>query len=541
MLYVKHKFTRFILANKDFILAAFGNGSVPITFPKVEKVKRKRVRATPIKITTRLWTRRIWGEKKEVLSLIARIILFLDSGSAREFSKRIQYFATDPYLIYYLRVAGYIFSTMFVPIFPATSHPIMKTALMILEAMKPYKKKRKLNPVCVYDTTSRKVNSLPSYNRYTFFHKFLTPTKRLLGKLQNDVVTKRWELAEEKSYTIDRRVNPGPNYSLQVATLDYITNKATRLKIDDLIYLVQFFSEKCYDTTDKDLIHVFINLNAILRARFKAKTIELNKRDCTCHAKCCGYLGNYPFLERAFHDEVVKIHMSTNICPTTRLSNEIDNTTSIKPKRCITAHNPGLSTCSADGATSLSRLALYKLDFTNKSGVMRYSQRVYTTNSVIFTDQLYRKVPTTATARVYGMCFSGKRSCHKMCSDVMSSSKQEKIGSPFTDLAAWWRCKDCRRVRIFEEDNHIMEGEEIHEGTCVKHIFHSYRSKKNTKTLEELVAGACRGCKASLMCRHAINGALRKPVLKKTFSLHLCKRLTVLLKIRKIVYQELTS
>lgn len=219
--------------------------------------------------------------------------------------------------------------------------------------------------------------------------------------------------------------------------------------------------------------------------------------------------------------------MSTVIDPISRLSLKIENTTSTKPKRCLYANNPGISTCSSGGATSLKRLSLYRLDTTNELGVIKYSHRLFVTNSMVFTDELYRKVPTTATSRVFGMCFSGSRKCHKMFTDVIMSSKQVSRKAPLSNVEAWWRCKDCQNLEKYNEWDHDFPAEKINIGSCIEEVF-----KRDSPT--ELVSSMCRGCRAAIMCRHILEG-LTNRLIRRPLSKHLRLRLAKVLEVQDAV------
>lgn len=287
MLSVKLRFLRFVLANRDlfteaeYALPGFSPEGVPSP--------------GAIDFRLRYWTSIVWSEK--FVRIISRIVMFLDCTGCRSFKSRLQFFMSHPPLIHAIRVTSHIFISMFVPNLPAASHPIVKACNWILEAFKPCKNSSNIHMTnFLHKKRVRHLNTVPSFTRYTFFHKFLTPTKRQISKKLNNLMTERWEMADDER-TCHLKVEPGPNYALQVATMDFCVNRATDLSITDLFRLVHFVSEKAEETNDKDILHLLIQLNSCLRSRFKVKTIELNLRDCTCQTKCCGMVGQYPLLD----------------------------------------------------------------------------------------------------------------------------------------------------------------------------------------------------------------------------------------------------
>jgi hypothetical protein len=236
------------------------------------------------------------------------------------------------------------------------------------------------------------INTLPSYSRYTFLHKFLTPMKRQFGETINDMMTERWLAAEELPNYLYYGVNPGPNYALQTAISEYAINKAVDLTVRDTIILLQYTAAfVSTDCRDVNLLHMFHSFRAMLNARFKTKVIEINEGDCTCHAKCMGEIGAYPVLKQ-FYTQAVRTHASTIISGISRLSHKIDNTTSQKPKRHLHSHAPTMATCSGDGASTLRLLSLYRLDKMGSGGRFLYTHRFYTSNSTVFTDEIYMRV-----------------------------------------------------------------------------------------------------------------------------------------------------
>ena len=138
----------------------------------------------------------------------------------------------------------------------------------------------------------------------------------------------------------------------------YMTDGTLKINIDEQNYLETAF--------DLDLLHIFKSLNLAIRGRVKNKVINFAYQDCVCHLKCNGMVGNYPFVEQ----EIIKIRNivgSTQVCGCCRLSHNIKNTTSVKPRKLIYANTSTISTCSQDGCAVTFLLRYFFVDMISKS------------------------------------------------------------------------------------------------------------------------------------------------------------------------------
>ena len=437
----------------------------------------------------------------------------------------------SPDYIYAMRCTAHVLSTMLTTDFTSNTHPITKCSDMIIQSVtKPGCGIMK--PLLKYNMNTgelEKVNTMPSGERHTFFHKILTPTKRLVGALQNNALTAKWIKSMDPLELTSRRINPDVNYAFRVARMEKNLNCAADLPIQDLITLVQLtmefvtghtiFLNPNVDSlnylptaTDADMIHFITVINTMVRARFKVKTLHLPHPDCLCHTKCTNLTGAFPKLEQYFYDTVVPIHLSTRICPCSRLSHNIENTTSAKPKKCLSSHNPSFTSCSQDGCSATKLLPLYKLQVTGPLK-LNYFQRMYSTQTVNVTAEIYRQSKSTATGRFFGPCFSGYRTCRKTLTDILPSRKERVRAAPFSQLEAWWRCTHCRFVPVYDRHRHDLFNESIHKDSCIDKI--AVAMLKTIKTSDlcsddgvtlHHMWDMCRGCRAAVMCRHFLTG-----------------------------------
>jgi hypothetical protein len=495
----------FCMANRGDIQRIYGSGALPLP-SDIKSTRRtaKRMSApgvAHIDLTAPDVLRTTWGRNWQSITFIKKLLLFVFRRP-----NRLLLMVTHRPLLYALRLLGFIFSRMFVPDNPAKKHPIFVAVRYIIAAL-DITHQRTIAPYLTEDGYPKAINTLPSYSRHTFLHKFLTPMKRQLGQLMNDTITDRWEAAATLPHYLDYVVNPGPNYALQTALSEYAINKAVDLDLRDLIILAQYVAE--YVSTncrDVNLLHIFYNLRTMLNARFQTKVIEVNERDCTCHAKCMGQIGGSDTLTRLY-TVMVRTHASTTVTAISRLSHKVDNTTSLKPKRYLHTHAPSIATCSGDGSSALRLISLYRLENIDSKGRFLYTHRFYTTNSIVFTDEIYRGALTTSTARIYGICFSGHRKCHKRLTTTIRSAKQQPRQAPLTDVISWYRCTRCASVNVYDESHHYGPHEAIHQKTCIDHFVTGVRDK--SITYEEAALRICDGCVASFMCRHMLQGLVK--------------------------------
>jgi hypothetical protein len=492
---------RYCLRHRDEIRRIYGLGALPLPSAtnRIRRVGDSKTRAV-IDLTAPQVLRTTWGRDWKSIMFIRKMLVFV----FRE-PKRLRAMVIDPQLLYALRLLGYIFTTMFVPDNPARKHPVVLAMRYLTMALNPVHR-RKIAPYITSNGCPKAINTLPSYSRYTFLHKFLTPMKRQLGESINNIITKRWIDADEVPRYLYCGVNPGPNYALQTALSEYAINKAVDLNLRDIVILLQYMSEFIStDCRDANLLHLFHNLRTILNARFQAKVIEINERDCTCHAKCMGMIGDNETLKQ-FYTTALRSRASTVVSAIGRLSHKVDNTTSQKPKRYLHSHAPTIATCSGDGASTLRLISLYRLEKVTgyNDGRFLYTHRFYSSNSTVFTDEIYRNLPTSSTARIYGMCFSGQRKCHKMLTDVVHSAKQVTRKAPLDDVCAWYRCRKCANVEHYDNSDHFGPHEAIHTDTCIDAIVAQVRYKKIS--YPEAALRMCDGCVASFMCHHMLDG-----------------------------------
>ena len=348
----------------------------------------------------------------------------------------------------------------------------------------------------------------------TYFHRRLTAVKHFLGALESNLVTERWKMANEYDscpgelrQLIVREVQPDVNFCWRTAVMDYILNCAGVLKVPDLLSMLYYFIESSKQSpTDLDLMHVLMTINTVTRSAFQHAVLELNPPGCLCHVKCNGLYGtNLEILEKAYFEQLIPLHVATQICPLSRLSLNIRNTTAVKPKKCINSNLPASASCSYDGASSIKHLKLYLLgNFTNM--FVPYSHRAYVTNSFAFTNNQN----SSSNARTLNMCIGGRRTCHRMVQGVVEASKQRSDNTPFTDLKKWWTCYACKNTQ-----------EWIHKGTCIEKAYEEYNGSQVV-----VVNKMCRGCKAAISCKHILDNFFSSNLRRVLFLLKARKQLT---------------
>lgn len=265
------------------------------------------------------------------------------------------------------------------------------------------------------------------------------------------------------------------------------------------------------------------------RARFQTKVVEVNPLQCTCHAKCSGLRNPaLPEFEQKFYETYVFARASTRITPISRVSMTVKNNTVHAPVRCISSAAPSMSSCTVDGSTQLKHLPLYTLEIVPSAGnLIYYAHRFYISNSNPITDQLYRGgCNSSATGQYCGLCYGGSRRCWKPLVGIIKSIKQHGLPAPFTNAKTWWQCVICQsRYPEFYPGYHNLFVSLLHENTCLSEVYalaKKWRSPE--RAVEQLGDQICRGCRASIICRHTLTGYLnymRKNSITKTFSLDL--------------------
>lgn len=302
----------------------------------------------------------------------------------------------------------------------------------------------------------------------------------------------------------------------------YITNGCKKFDLDKIN------ANLPCPVLDVDLLDVFMFLNASTRSKFFTKTLEVSYTDCTCHVKCMGKIGQSKILSDYFKNELLINNFSTRICGQCHLSHVIDNTTSGKPRKNISATNPAMTTCSMD-ACSVTMILRYLIYERTKNWLF-YGHRFYITKSSAVTDTIYRGQKSkcsSATGRTAGVCYGGRRTGLKLSQNLIFSSKQFGLTEHFSNRMYWWSCSGCK---LFfgdkpNKDNHYQYDcekhsffqEEIHKGTCLslfyntvvkKHQQEEEEKKDLKQTVKQCFYMVCEMCQIVALCRHSLNGLM---------------------------------
>ena len=399
---------------------------------------------------------------------------------------------------------------------PVSSHPLYRAALNWLNAARG----TPTNLPCKFP---------PAYSRA---QKFVIGIARATKNIINDRITRQWQDSAKVDYA---EINPDPDFSRRLARLDEIVSLACRASTLDLFRIVDAFFElvmsdyvpsKVLGNTAVDLDLVFLcqQLSIMVAARFKNKVVEVNERGCSCHAKCFG-LRVTPELEDAFYREHLEARAGTRISGVSRLSLTVSHTTAYRPRRQINPDNPSLSSVTLDSTTKTWLLPLYHLssfdDESEKS--FRYSHRFYLSNALPVVDAVHRpRIASTASGKYYGLCYGGSRTCWKAIQGGIGSARSRNPSAGgFAGECGWWRCRGCRDHPVYRKDSHLFPDPKHHNGTCVAHLMRLYEKAQAAAAAANADGSAgddmrvasfvpwhllCRGCRASLSCKHTLLG-----------------------------------
>ena len=531
----------FLLKEKDRVINIYGDARVSSIPGKNQDL-----------LCSARWVKRLWGKNRESIQFITELMIHLFTRK-RTTAKHVMYFKHSPYVIYSLRVASFCLRTVVCSeLLMGPSHPLWKCAKLVLCSFKTgniIANDRKSGFRALADTIklcqsggSNRFNMVQSAERVMYFKRYFTQNKRLIGTLNNNLITAKWLNAENPD-DVTRIVNPDVNYPVRLARCDHIINNATELSIEDLTTVIDLLALYITDgtrhlsqdvgslehppqATDADLLYIFNNLNTAGNSRFRTKMIEVNVRGCYCHTKCTGNTGLDPYIENYQYDVALKVHAANIVCGLCRINPAIVNTTSYKPRRYINSLSPSMNTCSIDGCASFKNAPLYTLDVADDGWTVRYSHKFYISNAGNVCNEVSTGVRESSNGRFTGICFGGKRTCIQKIVDEMPSAKEKRRTNPFTDYAHWWTCTYCGMLD-YEKEDKMYERRNI--GSCIEKVTHTsltmmrnagvYDVDEDTDismamTLE--VMTMCRGCRTAVMCHHFlpnhVNAMKRAPV-----------------------------
>jgi RNase P subunit RPR2 len=124
-----------------------------------------------------------------------------------------------------------------------------------------------------------------------------------------------------------------------------------------------------------------------------------------------------------------------------------------------------------------------------------------------------------------------------MFTDVILSAKQSVRKASLTDAVVWWRCTNCAKIKLYDPKEHMGPHEDIHDGTFVDTLFREIKYRHmNPIDAARLM---CRGCMASLMCRHAVLGFINRLRNIDNITGPHINILTILLRLRYAITQKL--
>lgn len=395
---------------------------------------------------------------------------------------------------------------------------------------------------------------------WNFIENYLIEKKKELATMRNIIsVGRHMEPVDDENF-IYRKVEPGPNYAKNVATMEYLLNTLPLLPTPHLFYILQLVSDYIQEYTplvkksmpaldfhhrcrDTDLCTLFNIVNRAARSRIYTKTVDPTFDKCTCHAKCTGGTGMDEDLEEYFYSTTVPVTLSTNICPLDRTSLSVKPKTKEKPRPLLCIENPKRVACSMDGCRAQTNLRYYQLDI-DEEGNFLYRHVFYASNSRPFSDPILTHNVASACTNYSGVCFSGSRKCLRTFIATVKSAKQQKGEvPPFTHLHKWFRCKGCteKQDKVFDVGDHMGLREWIHERSCLEKLYKSIKAGKVTD-VDEAAAHTCRGCVAASQCRHFLSGLMTrlKRVRGTRQEYYLAMDLAILERIRGALRKKMT-
>lgn len=436
--------------------------------------------------------------------------VFCHLAAAGDLTGNVGAWTLDPKCVHALRVTNYFLRTTWIPLSDA-SNPgsvINECGEFILLAMKAEnnssKEKKKMRELgtrltrIIHEQHSRH-KTLKSIYRWRFLSFYFTNCKTVVSKAINDLITERWKTGVEQ---IHRVVQPDVNYARRLATAELIVHRCTDMTTSQLLSFNDLLV-RCYKV-HPDLLMCSDNISLLTmvykmgRARLNTKLVEVNPRHCRCFAKCVGPIGLEKTLEPRIWQSFER-HAGILVCGLCRLAPLVHNTTVEKPRKTYSSITPEVESCSMDGSTSFKFVRLVVQDVRITSGGhvhVRYAHRFFTTNSVNVTDEVNLRPKRGTRARFYGMCYNGKRTCTKRFIVMFpsGSSEEGKNMLPFSNIAHWFRCKECQPL---DKDHGALYslGLNSHtsQSTCLRRFFTDVKFKK-----ERL----CRGCKIAATCAH---------------------------------------
>lgn len=384
----------------------------------------------------------------------------------------------------------------------------------------------------LYTSLKKRIDTIPSVERKSYFIKTHIYHKRMLGTVKNHLLTIRFELSQNENQ-LRRIIYPDVNFAFNVALIDIINNVIVNVNTLDLYPLLNIikayiFSEKenidytlptnqrIGRLTDANVIVLYESILSTLISRFKTKLIEVNEVGCFCNMKCIGFMigGKGNILENYFHEVIMKTQLSLMICGKCRLSFSVDNTASSKPKLSYVCTNPNVATCSSCGSASVKNIPLYLVN--HQGNKIIYSHRFYGTNTTSILDIIYSDISVNknheisrSSCKIYGVCFGGSRKCFNRYTQIVQYSDMKKDSTNKINLELF-KCSDCQTVKQFDQHNHTYIKEKIHERTCLEHVIQEIQKGVSP---DLLVNYMCSHCKICIMCRHTLNGLINNGIL----------------------------
>lgn len=540
--------THYLLTVRKDIIKVFGT-SRPFASPNSEHPETDKIHRPILYLHETKGVGLVWANRSGVIRVISTVGLILHPHvSEIELAEKTEEWRFNPHLIFAFRALGHYMRKTFINVDNIGSHHVItRCAELVLYSMSTVETSIKIRskqkiPKQILELEKRMAilvdpdrvkvcPALPYTGRYSFLHKVFTQiSKRVVGTCMNNLITYRFQQSSDERH-LHRNVEPDVNYGRRVATMDLLLNGVTEVDVDDLLILLERVinrldtSEKYAsisqlvnatggNVTDSELIHLATSLYEIGRSWLRTKLIEVNCPYCTCHVKCTGQTGLYPKLESAFYEKSAPLHLSTVVCGGCRLSPTIENTTAKKPRRSVNSRNPKLTICVLDNLSTFKHVPLYALRVVNKNTIM-YSHRFYATNSMNIMQEIFGQTPSAPGSRIYGVCYSGRRTCFKRFVDTLPSSRNSAGKLPYSQAHMWFRCADCKDLPIYDPSNYnyVPWSGVQHEYTCLlvvaKQAREHFRRVRNWDKAVSMSANVmCRGCRSAALCRHAVDGLL---------------------------------
>lgn len=388
-------------------------------------------------------------------------------------------------------------------------------------------------------------NILSSRDRRSFGHRFYTQHKKNANRNASNTVTERRIRAcdDPNAYTLHAKELPTDDYCPRLARYELFLTSLTFATVPQLLRIGELLDrvvERAPQAVhDLEFIQYESTLAQAGHARFRTRTLRLNEEGCTCRTKCFGPVGDRPRLERRLYDVQIRLHCSHKICGLCRWSPSVENTTSEKPRVCLSGTNPSMESCSWDGSSSYKYVDMYRLDteFTADGTLaIRYAQQAYATNAVSFMDELQGVAKSGRAGRLYTMCFS-KRTCKQRLVQPIPSVRANTPVRSCADRRHWYRCHECSPDKDYGAVANLALMDDDRDTCCYRYV-NGQLGKESKSSYPVTLLRMCRGCKAALLCRHVRQTLAKNAGTDDELAPSYCKRVKIIIEAQRRLLTE---